>query len=244
MARIFITGSSDGLGSITANLLIGQGHEVILHARNPERAKFALEKVPGAKGVLIADLSSDEETRHLAAEVNANGYFNTIIHNAGVYDVPNKQIYSVNTLAPYILTCLIQRPERLIYLSSGLHWQGDPKLVNLSGDAGRYTYSDSKLHILILAKAVARKWPGVFSNAVNPGWVPTKMGGRNAPDDLLKGAETQAWLAVSKDKEAMVSGKYFFHMSEKSYLPVADKPELQNKYLDICEKVTGVRFPG
>jgi NAD(P)-dependent dehydrogenase (short-subunit alcohol dehydrogenase family) len=244
MERIFITGSSDGLGRITAKLLIDLGHEVVLHARNPERGKLALEKVPGAKGVLIADLSGIEETKRLAAEVNATGYFNTIIHNAGVYEVPNKQIFAVNTLAPYILTCLIQRPERLIYLSSGMHLQGDPKLRGLSHDTDRYGYSDSKLHILILSMAVARKWPGVYSNAVNPGWVPTKMGGRSAPDDLKKGAETQAWLAVSNDIEAMVSGRYFFHMREKHFLPVAGEPEVQDKFLDFCKQITGVSFPG
>ena len=114
MARIFITGSSDGLGSMTAKLLINQGHEVVLHARNAERGRQALVKVPGARKVMIADLSSIEETKQLAAEVNTSGHFDAIIHNAGVYQVPNKLIFAVNSLAPYILTCLIQRPGRLI----------------------------------------------------------------------------------------------------------------------------------
>jgi NAD(P)-dependent dehydrogenase (short-subunit alcohol dehydrogenase family) len=218
MARIFITGSSDGLGSMSAKLLVAQGHEVVLHARNAERGQLALEKVPGAKKVLIADLSNIQETKQLATEVNATGHFDAIIHNDGVYQVPNKLIFAVNTLAPYILTCLIQRLERLIYLSSGLHLQGDPGLRDLSHDTSKYGYSDSKLHIVILSMAVARKWPGVYSNLVNPGWVPTKMGGRGAPDNLEKGAETQAWLAVSNDKEAKVSGRYFYHMREKPFL--------------------------
>ena len=145
MARIFITGSSDGLGSMAAKLLVAQGHEVVLHARNAERGRKALEKVPGAEKVLIGDLSSIEETKMLASEVNAIGRFDAIIHNAGVYQVPNKQIFAVNTLAPYILTCLIQRSERLIYLSSGMHLQGDPGLKDLSRDTNRYGYSDSKL---------------------------------------------------------------------------------------------------
>ena len=243
MARIFITGSSDGLGSMAAKLLINQGHEVVLHARNAERGRQALEKVPGAKKVLLADLSSIEETKQLAAEVNATGHFDAIIHNAGVYQVPNKLIFAVNTLAPYILTCLIQRPERLIYLSSGLHLQGDPGLRDFSLNTGRYGYSDSKLHIVILSMAVTRKWTGVYSNAVNPGWVPTKMGGRGAPDNLEKGAETQAWLAVSNDKEANVSGRYFHHRRETHYMPEADNVILQEKFLDLCEQISGVRFP-
>jgi NAD(P)-dependent dehydrogenase (short-subunit alcohol dehydrogenase family) len=243
MARIFITGSSDGLGSMAARLLVDQGHRVVLHARNAERGRQALVKVTGAENVLIADLSSPEETKKLAAEVNALGHFDAIIHNAGVYQVPNKLIFAVNTLAPYILTCLIQRPERLIYLSSGMHLQGDPDLNDFSKDTGRYTYSDSKFHDVILSMAVARKWPGVYSNSVNPGWVPTKMGGRSAPDSLEKGAETQAWLAVSNDIEAKVSGRYFYHMREKHFLPEAGDPVVQDKFLAMCEEISGVAFP-
>jgi NAD(P)-dependent dehydrogenase (short-subunit alcohol dehydrogenase family) len=243
MARIFITGSSDGLGCIAAKLLINQGHQVVLHARNAERGRQALDKVPGAEKVLIGDLSNIEETKRLAAEINMMGHFDSIIHNAGVYQVSNRLIFAVNTLAPYLLTCLIQRPERLIYLSSGMHLHGDPGLKDLSHDTSLYGYSDSKLHVVILSMAVARKWPGVYSNAVNPGWVPTKMGGKSAPDDLEKGAETQAWLAVSNDKEAKVSGRYFYHMREKQFLREAGEPVLQEKFLALCEEISGISFP-
>lgn len=243
MARIFITGSSDGLGSMAAKLLADQGHNVVLHARNAERGRQAMEKVPEAENVLIGDLSTIEETKNLAEEVNALGHFDAIIHNAGVYQVSNKQIFAVNTLSPYILTCLIQKSERLIYLSSGMHLHGDPGLKDLSHDTSLYDYSDSKLHVVILSMAVARKWPDVYSNAVNPGWVPTKMGGKSAPDDLEKGAETQAWLAVSNDKEATVSGRYFYHMREKHFLPEAGEPLLQEKFLALCEEISGISFP-
>jgi NAD(P)-dependent dehydrogenase (short-subunit alcohol dehydrogenase family) len=243
MARIFITGSSDGLGSMAAKLLADQGHKVVLHARNAERGRQALEKVPEAEKVLIGDLSSIDETTKLAEEVNAMGHFEAIIHNAGVYQVSNRLIFAVNTLAPYLLTCLIQRPERLIYLSSGMHLQGDRGLRDFSQDTGRYNYSDSKLHDVVLSMAVARKWPGVYSNAVNPGWVPTKMGGRSAPDNLEEGAETQAWLAVSGDIVAKVSGRYFYHMREKHFLPEAGDPVIQEKFLALCKEISGIGFP-
>jgi NAD(P)-dependent dehydrogenase (short-subunit alcohol dehydrogenase family) len=243
MAKIFITGSADGLGQMAAQLLVSQGHQVVLHARNKERGRQALEKVPGAQAVLTADLSNMEETKKLAAEVNAMGRFDAIIHNAGIYHAPNKLIFAVNSLAPYILTCLIQPPERLIYLSSGLHLQGNPNIEILSADNENFTYPDSKLHILLLSKAVARKWPEVYSNAVDPGWVPTKMGGPGAPDNLEKGFETQAWLAVSNDNLAKVSGRYLYHKKDKHYLPVADETVLQEKFLHLCERISGVRFP-
>src|SRR5215213_7612871 len=116
MARVFITGSADGLGQLTANALIEQGHQVVLHARNEKRVQEALDKVPGAESAVSADLSSIDETKDVAAKVNALGSFDVVIHNAGVYTAPAEEIFAVNTLAPYILTCLIQRPKRLIYL--------------------------------------------------------------------------------------------------------------------------------
>jgi NAD(P)-dependent dehydrogenase (short-subunit alcohol dehydrogenase family) len=238
MARIFITGSADGLGQLAAKALIRQGHDVVLHARNAQRGKQALANNPGPENVLIADLSNIEETKELAAHVNALGHFDAVIHNAGVYQVSNELIFSVNTLAPYILTCLIQKPKRIIYLSSGMHRQGSANMEKNS-----YSYSDSKLHDLILSMTVSRHWADVYSNAVDPGWVPTKMGGHGAPDNLEKGYQTQVWLAVSNDKEAKVSGHYFHHKRQDEYLPVANDAKVQEKFLAMCEEVTGVHFP-
>jgi NAD(P)-dependent dehydrogenase (short-subunit alcohol dehydrogenase family) len=254
MARIFITGSADGLGQLAAKALIAQDHQVVLHARNAERGKQALEKVPGAKDVLIADLSSIDETKALALKANALGMFDVVIHNAGVYQVSKNSVgaeglpvlFAVNSLAPYILTCLMQKPKRLIYLSSGMHLHGDPNLDNLPGGThdrrSHVTYSDTKLHNVILSMAVARKWVDVYANSVNPGWVPTKMGGAGAPDNLEKGFQTQVWLAVSNDPEAKVSGCYFHHKRRAHYLPAAENATVQEKFLALCEQITGVRF--
>ena len=171
MTKIFITGSADGLGQLAAKKLVEMGHQVVLHARNKIRAEFAMSNVPGAGKVLLGDLSDLEETKKLAKDVNDLGTFDAIIHNAGVYQTSGQLIFKVNTLAPYILTCLISRPKRLIYLSSGMSSSGNPGLNNF--ETGRISYSDSKLHMIILAKAVAHKWPEVCANAVDPGWVPT-----------------------------------------------------------------------
>ncbi len=156
MARIFITGSADGLGQMAAILLIRQGHQVVLHARNKDRRDYALSNVPGAENVLMADLTSISETIKLAEDVNSLGAFDSVIHNAGVYQASGKMIFTVNTLAPYILTSLIQKPKRLIYLSSGMHTSGDPNLSHFNLTAPRISYSDSKLHNVILCMAVAR----------------------------------------------------------------------------------------
>jgi NAD(P)-dependent dehydrogenase (short-subunit alcohol dehydrogenase family) len=243
MARIFITGSADGLGQLAAKALIARGHQVVLHARNERRGQEALDRVPGAEGVVAADLSSMVETKQLASKVNALGEFDTVVHNAGVYNAPAEEIFNVNTLAPYILTCLIERPKRLIYLSSDMHLQGRSKLDSFKTETGRITYSDSKLHVLMLCMAAARKWPQAYANAVDPGWVPTKMGGRGAPDDLQKGYETQMWLAVSDDEKAKVSGRYFHHRKESRHNPEADDASLQERFLSLCQEITGASFP-
>jgi NAD(P)-dependent dehydrogenase (short-subunit alcohol dehydrogenase family) len=243
MARIFITGSADGLGQLSAKSLANQGHQVVLHARNSERGRFAKQKVPEAEHVIIGDLSDIDETKNVAYEVNALGRFDAVIHNAGVYQASPQEIFIVNIIAPYILTCLIQKPKRLIYLSSGMHLYGRAILENFKKDIRRISYSDSKLYVMMLCMAVARKWLDVYANAVDPGWVPTKMGGHGAPDDLQKGYETQSWLAVSNDSRAKVSGRYFRNLTERHYNPPASDVMLQERFLSLCESITGIPFP-
>jgi NAD(P)-dependent dehydrogenase (short-subunit alcohol dehydrogenase family) len=152
----------------------------------------------------------------------------------------------INTLAPYILTALIQRPKRLVYLSSGLHRNGDLTLNDLAWEkrhwSGPQAYSDTKLHDVLLAFAIARLWPDVLSNAIEPGWVATKMGGPGAPDDLDKAHRTQVWLAVSDDPAATVTGEYFYHQKLRSPYPGTRDPERQEKLLRFCEQRSGVKL--
>jgi NAD(P)-dependent dehydrogenase (short-subunit alcohol dehydrogenase family) len=199
--------------------------------------------VPGAEDVLIGDLAHADEVKRLAAAANATGRFDAVIHNAGVYRASGEDLLAVNTLAPYILTCLVQKPQRLIYLSSGMHQRGDPGLNHMTSGSANVSYSDAKLLVVLLAKAVARKWPDVYVNAVDPGWVPTKMGGRDAPDDLEKGWETQAWLAVSDEAGARVSGRYLHHKKGARHHPSVDDVKLQDDFLATCERITGIALP-
>jgi NAD(P)-dependent dehydrogenase (short-subunit alcohol dehydrogenase family) len=253
MARVFITGSSDGLGRMAAQLLIEQEHRVVLHARNEQRGEEALAAVPGAETVAIGDLSSIAQTRSVAEQVNRLGFFDGVIHNAAVgYREPRRiatedglpHVFAVNTLAPYILTALIQRPRRLVYLSSGLHQRGDASLKDLAWEhrpwQGQQAYSDSKLHDALLAFAVARCWPDVLSNAMEPGWVATKMGGAGAPDDLDAAHRTQVWLVTSDDPAATVTGEYFYHMRLRTPNPASRDLERQEKLLDACKHFSGV----
>jgi NAD(P)-dependent dehydrogenase (short-subunit alcohol dehydrogenase family) len=256
MARIFVTGSADGLGKMAAQLMVEAGHAVVLHARNQERATQALAAVPGAQGAVVGDLSSIEATRGIADQINRLGAFDAVIHNAGIGYQERVRgdtvdglppLFAVNTLAPYILTALIRRPKRLVYLSSGMHRGGDTSLADLAWKNRRWNgssaYCDTKLHDVILAFAVARKWPEVFSNSVEPGWVATKMGGPNAPDDLAEGPRTQAWLATSGEPAAQVTGRHFFHMKPRAALAAASDPRVQDLLLKECGRICGMAFP-
>jgi len=255
MARIFITGSADGLGQAAARRLVALGHEVVLHGRNRDRAQQALRAVPGARAALEGDLASMEQTRELAAQANAAGPFQAVVHNAGVYRPRAAsretvdgldEVFAINALAPYLLTALIERPRRLIYLTSGLHQGGDPNLHDLRRRQrlwdGSQAYANSKLFDVVLAFAVARLWPQVLSNAVDPGWAPTKMGGASAPGDLEQGAATQVWLAVSEDPGAKVSGRYFYRKRAQRAHAAASDVAVQDAFLAVCEQLTGVRL--
>jgi NAD(P)-dependent dehydrogenase (short-subunit alcohol dehydrogenase family) len=256
LSRIFITGSADGLGLMAANLLIEQGHNVVVHARHEDRVKEALSKARGAEGGISGDLSVISEIIDVAGKVNTLGKFDAVIHNAAIgYREPQKintpdrlpHVFAVNSLAPYILTCLIHPPERLIYLSSSLHRSGDFTLKDITWKerpwSGYNAYADSKLHNTILAFAVARKWPQIYANAVEPGWVATKMGGPGAPDSLEDAPKTQVWLATSTDPEALVSGKYFYHQKMREPHPATLQEAIQEQFLDQCEKLSGIKFP-
>jgi NAD(P)-dependent dehydrogenase (short-subunit alcohol dehydrogenase family) len=242
MAKIFITGSTDGLGLLAAKSLISEGNEVYLHARNQQRKDEVRINAAGAKGILVSDLSDIAQIKQLAKEVNELGRFDVIIHNAGVYTAACKDIFTVNVIAPYLLTCLISKPNRLVFVSSDMHLGGHVKLSNIKSNSNSITYSDSKLQVLLLCKAFARHRPDLFANAVHPGWVPTRMGGKGAPDDLQMGYETQVWLAISNDREALVNGKYFFHKKQSRYNPEADELSLQDQFVSLCEEITGVKI--
>jgi NAD(P)-dependent dehydrogenase (short-subunit alcohol dehydrogenase family) len=250
--RIFVTGSTTGLGRAAAQALLDDGHEVVVHARSTERARGFGDLGARVSGVVIGDLANASDVRSVADQANAFGTFDAVIHNAGIYVDRTRQatedgharVLAVNVLAPYMLTALIDRPGRLIYLSTGMHHDGDSSLRDIDWIRrpwnGVQAYCDSKLFVTTLAAAVARRSPDVRSNAVDPGWVPTRMGGAGAPDDLVQGHVTQVWLAVSDDPEATVTGRYWYHQQPRTPASAVNDPAFQAALLDELNRLTGL----
>lgn len=238
MARILITGSTDGLGRATADTLLNQGHEVIVHARNPSRADAVVDLVDRGASLVVADLSERQAVLGAAEELDAGPDIDAVIHNAGVLSGPS--LLPVNVVAPYLFTALLNTPTRHVYLSSGMHRDGTATLEGLdwTGATETASYSDTKLLVAALSAAVAERWaPRVVANSVDPGWVATKMGGAGAPDDFDLGHETQERLAVDPDLQA--TGGYWHHGVEQRPASGVRDSEFRARLLEELEAVAG-----
>ena len=186
MARVLITGSTTGLGLGAAHELIDDGHEIVFHARNAERAR----ELPDTADVVIGDLGEPDQVRDLAEQIAHHEPVDAVIHNAGLDATATREVNSlgqplivaVNVYAPYVLTALMGPVPRLIYLSSNMHEDGGDELDDLDWTRRRWhgtqAYRDSKLQVTALAFAIADRWSEVRSNAVDPGWVPPAWAAR------------------------------------------------------------------
>lgn len=245
--RILITGSTGGAGQLAAGHLLKRGHRVVIHARNAQRAADVRRDLPGLEDVVVGDLLDLEQTRALAEQINALGEFDVIIHNAGEYGLSDAELLNSNSLSPYLLTALVTPPQQLTYLSSDQHLGGSLKLDQVRSGGG-ITYSDSKLHMAMIATAAARLWPDRRVNAVAPGWIPTLMGFHNGntttPDSLRDGYMTQVWLAEGVEPGSDVTGEYLFHHQVDGRVnDLVHDEDSQDQLLAAYADQTGVTFP-
>ncbi|WP_061963053.1 SDR family NAD(P)-dependent oxidoreductase [Demequina aurantiaca] len=256
MSRIFITGSAQGIGAECARQLLAAGHEVVLHARDADRASAARATNPGASAVVTGELANMESTRALAAAAEAAGPYDVIIHNAGVGGGSGdrtetadglERVFHINVVAPYILTCLMALAPRMIYLTSGLeadgHWVADDLQWTGREWNSMQAYSDSKLHDSMLGFELAARHPESIVNVVDPGWIKTQLGGPDAWDPVSEGAETQVWLATSTEAVATTSGQYVKRREVLEPNPATQDVAARAALMKELKRITGLQFP-
>ena len=242
MSRILITGSTDGLGRASAVALLEGGHQIIVHARTRERAGAVSELTDRGAGLIIANLADRQAVLDAAGKLNEGPTIDAVIHNAGV--ISGSSILPVNVIAPYLFTALLRTPTRHVYVSSSMHRGGRANLDGLdwSGVRATASYSDSKLFVAALSAAVAdRLAPAILANAVDPGWVATKMGGAGAPDDFDLGHLTQERLAT--DTALLESGGYWYHGELQRPLAAVNDFAFQSRLLSALQTATAVALP-
>ena len=255
MGTVLVTGSTRGIGLAVSRTLARRGHDVLVHARDARRAATVARSLPEAADIVVGDLSSLAETRALAERVSGLGPLDAIVHNAGSYDPGRRRCtrdglertFQINVVAPYLVSALTPAPARLVFLGSDFHFRSDvrwddPQSLDRPWDGVR-AYADSKLHVVQLALAMARLRPDSVSNAVDPGWVKTRMGGPEAPDGIALGADGPVWLAAGVDARSLISGRYLRRREVLAPHPQASDRALQDRLLDELSRLCGVSIP-
>ncbi|WP_431070772.1 SDR family NAD(P)-dependent oxidoreductase [Microbacterium phyllosphaerae] len=241
MALVLVTGASSGIGRLAAEGLARAGHDVVVHARSADRLPGGLVRV----GEVIGDLSEADAVRGVAEGADRFGAFDAVIHNAGVIDGPD--VFAVNVVAPYLLSALMVPPWRTIVISSSMHRSGTPDLANLDfarPEVRTRPYDDSKLFVTALALHLAVVRSAALVHAVDPGWVPTRMGGVHASDSLDEGSRTQEWLATAPVEQIDPrTGGYWFHRRTQSPHPATLDPAFRTELIEMLADHTGVVLP-
>lgn len=233
MTKLFlITGSTDGIGNKTAQTLLSQGDDVILHGRNPQKLKDVQQQLAAAYPnantyAYAADLSDLAQVAELAKAIKQNhATLDVLVNNAGVFKVNDTKApgnldirFVVNTIAPYLLTQLLRpimtKNSRVINLSSAAQASLFPREIGeLSPLSDSAVYAKSKLAILMWSKHIAKVWgnEGPVVIAVNPasflGSKMVKEAYGVAGGDLQRGADAIILTAVSNNF-ANATGAYF-----------------------------------
>ncbi|RBM12663.1 hypothetical protein DEH69_19645 [Streptomyces sp. PT12] len=100
--RVLVTGSTQGLGRLAAEALLGEGHRLVVHARDDGRRAALADLLSRGADEVVGDLADPEQTRDIADQANRLGRMDAVIHNAGV--LSGAAILPVNVVAPYLLT--------------------------------------------------------------------------------------------------------------------------------------------
>ncbi len=254
--NILITGSTDGIGLLTAKKLAADGHKVLLHGRSVPKLESAAAAVGGDVETYAADLSDLAAVRQLAEKIRAkHAKLDVLINNAGVLKAPQTVLengqdirFVVNTLAPYLLTELLlpilPNDGRIVNLSSAAQAPVNIKALQGNVPLGDMdAYAQSKLAITIWT----REWAKLLSDApvmvaVNPGSLlaskMVKEGFGLAGNDMNIGADILIDAALG-ERFADASGAYFDNDSGAFADPHAAARD-KNHAADVMNTIKGL----
>lgn len=249
MPVVCITGSSDGIGLATAEVLVSAGHRVLVHARDADRGRPLLDRLGGDTALVTGDLARPDEVRALADQIRAAGPVDVLVHNAGVWVRGNmppttaeglETTFAVNVLAPHLLTHLLADVigDRLLWLGSGMAGSGrpDPSMLGGPQPASR-AYADSKACDVALAMAWGRRLPQLASAAVDPGWVRTKLASAGAPGDVSSSADTLAYCCTEAD---LASAPYWKNRKPTPVPRHLRDVARQDAIAEACDRIAGI----
>ncbi len=196
---VMITGANSGIGKAASLALAKMGATVVMVARNKEKGEAARSEIMRESqndtvDLLLADLSSLESLRQLAAEFERRySKLHVLINNAGLFNQRRhvttdgyENTFATNYLAPFLLTNLelnlLRRsaPSRIVNVSSVGHYNGHINFddLNLEKEYGGWkAYGQSKLALVLFTHELARKLQGtgVTVNSLHPGTVATNI---------------------------------------------------------------------
>jgi len=198
-----VTGGTNGIGKSTAQELARMGAMVIIVGRDAQKTSKAVKEIRAASGnpgvgSMLADLSSQQEVRHLANEFKSKySHLHVLINNAGGYFWKRQlsvdgieMTFALNHLAGFLLTDLLldtikaSAPARIINVSSNVHASGKIEFDNLQGERGysAKAYDNSKLANILFTMEMSRRLEdtGVTVNALHPGFVATGFAKNNS----------------------------------------------------------------
>jgi NAD(P)-dependent dehydrogenase (short-subunit alcohol dehydrogenase family) len=264
---IVITGATDGLGKGMAAELVSTGAKLILHGRNEEKGQALLEELaPSATGELVwcrADLSSLDEVRELADQLNEEERLDVLVNNAGIGTAGPREesvegyelTFAVDYLAPFLLTRevlpLIRRtaPSRIVNVSSAGQAPIDFDDVMLERDyTGIQAYCQAKLALVMFTFDLAEELEGsgVTANCLHPGtYMPTNMVRRAGVEPVtpLEDGIAATLRLVSSSEVDGVNGHYFDGTSESAPHPQAEDPEARRRLRELSAELTGIQIP-